>query len=133
MVRAASWAALPFRSAPVEAAVAASPLRPKYEVALDRHSAYEVLTARLAPPPAPSTPTAAPRPTPTAAPQADWPSVPSYPEPPRQPPVEAPADEGGFLSDLAENPAVKSFWRSLGTAVGGAVGRSITGTRRRRR
>ncbi len=107
----------------VTAAVAASPLQTKYATAVDRDSAYEMLTARLSPPVAP-TPEPDPFPTPTSRP-APAPS-------PRRAPEPAP-EEGGLLGELAQNPAVKAFWKSLGTAVGGALGRSVTGTRRRRR
>ncbi len=119
----------------VEAAVIASPLRAKYSVALDRNSAYEILTARLAPAPVPvPTPTAPPPQVnyPTVPSNYDYPPVSSYPEPTPSGPPPA-RDDGGFLSDLAKNPAVRSFWRSLGTAVGGQLGRTVFGTRRRRR
>ena len=121
----------------VAAAVAASPLNAKYNSALDRNSAYEILTARLAPAPtsAPA-PAPAPIPAPAPAPSGNWSTVPPYSDPyPAPAPVpEPPAqEEGGFFHDIAKNPAVKSFWRSLGTAVGGELGRSVFGTRRRRR
>ncbi len=127
----------------VEAALAASALYAKYSTAVDRNSAYEILTARLAPP-VPPTPIPVPIPIPIPSPPAtssgraggDWPSVPPFsdPRPGYEPEPEGGGGNlGGFLSDLAQNPAVKSFWRSLGTAAGGALGRSITGTRRRRR
>ncbi len=109
----------PAPAAQVDAAVADSPLATKYATAVDRNSAYEMLTARLAPPPAPI-------PVPAPAPRREpAPSRPTVPDP-------AP-EEGGLFGELAQNPAVKAFWRSLGTAVGGALGRSVTGTRRRRR
>ncbi len=40
---------------------------------------------------------------------------------------------GSGLGDLLDNPAVTSFMRSLGSSLGGALGRSVFGTRRRRR
>ncbi len=112
----------------VAASIAASPLQPKYAAAVDRTSAYEMLAARLALPP-PSTPTSFPTstPTPTTRPVEPRRAPRAEPAPPPR------ADDGGLLGELAQNPAVKAFWRSLGTAVGGAVGRSISGTRRRRR
>ncbi|MEO5834496.1 MAG: helicase HerA-like domain-containing protein [Nakamurella sp.] len=113
----------------VTAAIAGSPLQVKYAIAVDRNSAYEMLTARLTPVPVPApAPSPRPFPTPTSRPA---------PEPSRRPePVPRPmpeAEQGGLLGELAQNPAVKAFWRSMGSAVGGAVGRSISGTRRRRR
>ena len=42
-------------------------------------------------------------------------------------------DGGGMLGTVLESPVVRSFLRSLGTAAGGALGRSVFGTRRRRR
>ena len=116
----------------VRAAVAASALNARYSQAVDRTSAYEMLTARLAPAPAPAAggqyqppPIAYPVPVPTTD---------LWPDQPSPAPAPAPAGgDGGFLSDLAGNPAVNAFWKSLGTAVGGSLGRSIFGTRRRRR
>ena len=115
--------------------VAASPLNAHYAQAVDRNSAYELLTARLAPPPAGSPapgsqylppPISYPAPTSQLWPDQQAPAPTSRNTPP-------PASGGGFLSDIASSPAVGAFWKSLGTAVGGSLGRSIFGTRKRRR
>ena len=115
--------------------VAASPLNAHYAQAVDRNSAYELLTARLAPPPAGSPapgsqylppPISYPAPTSQLWPDQQSPAPTSGNTPPA-------ASGGGFLSDIASSPAVGAFWKSLGTAVGGSLGRSIFGTRKRRR
>jgi hypothetical protein len=152
-VRAPRTLMAPAPDATVTAAVAGSPLAAKYGSDVDRQSAYEMLTARLAPPAPPSTVPAtnapapnAPDPTAPAAPTvgADgWPTLtpepynpyldvtPARPAPPRPPPP--PADPGGGLADVLTNPAVTSFIKSLGSSLGGALGRSVFGTRKRRR
>lgn len=123
--------------------LASSQLKPKYELALDRESAYEVLTGRLTPAAVPGPPS----PAPGGKSQPEWPTLDPMPDPvwPDQPnyvptsPYPVPPAEsrestgGGFLSDITGSPAMSSFFRSLGTSLGGALGRSITGTRRRRR
>jgi len=48
-------------------------------------------------------------------------------------PRPAPVQPGGGLADVLGNPAVTSFMRSLGSSLGGSLGRSIFGTRKRRR
>lgn len=133
----------------VSSTLAASQLKPKYETALDRESAYEVLTGRLAPAPVPAgVPVPVPVPSaPGGKSQPEWPTLNPMPDPvwPDQPnfvptsPYPVPqadsgeSNGGGFLSDITSSPAMSSFFRSLGTSLGGALGRSITGTRRRRR
>jgi len=121
------------------AVLAASTLQPKYAQALDRDSAYERLTGRLAPPVGgPSTGQTAP-PVGTSLPPVgtSFPPVgttlPPLPDPvwPDQPPPLPP--QGGILADLTGNPAVSSFFKSLGSALGGALGRTMSGTRSRRR
>lgn len=121
----------------VAGVVAASSLHVKYATAVDRESAYELLTTRLAQQQA-----EAQRAEELAKAEAD---------------VEAELDrqrkqaerdqaelekaarreskqkqDGGMLGDLMKNSAVKSFMRSMGTAIGGALGRSIFGTRKRK-
>ncbi len=136
----------------VATATAASPLMARYGLAVDRQSAYELLTAKVAPPgTAPSTiptvPTAPPIPAPTIG--ADgWPSLTPEPynpyldEPPATPaPQQAPrsrtkttsAPESGGIGEVLNNPVVTSFMKSLGTSLGGALGRSVFGTRKRKR
>jgi uncharacterized protein len=83
--------------------VAASPLRARYGTAVDRESAYEMLLATVAPPPA------------------------AAPAPRREP------HEGGFLAAALKNAAVRSAVRSAATAAGREIVRSIFGTARRRR
>jgi DNA helicase HerA-like ATPase len=39
---------------------------------------------------------------------------------------------GGAMGEIMDNPAVKSFVRSMASAIGGSLGRSLFGTRRRR-
>lgn len=142
-VRAPRTLMAPAPEATVTGAIAASPLAGKYGRDVDRQSAYEMLTARLAPPGAPTTPTpSAPPPTPVPAGPAigadGWPTL--VPEPynpyldePAPMPRPAPAEPGGGLADVLGNPAVTSFMRSLGSSLGSSLGRSIFGTRKRRR
>jgi DNA helicase HerA-like ATPase len=137
----------------VAAAVAASPLITTYGGDIDRESAYELLTARVAPPGSPpvSVPTvpAAPPPTgpglgpdgwPTLTPEPYNPYLDETPAPTTQSP-RGPAripsghsESGGSgLGEVLNNPVVTSFMKSLGTSLGGALGRSMFGTRKRRR
>ena len=119
----------------VTGAIGSSPLNSKYGPADDRESAYEMLTARLAPPP--PTPTA-PVPSPTTLdpgiqpynPYNDTTATPE-PAPGRSRPTTQ--DDGGVLGGMLDSPMVTSFLRSLGTSLGGALGRSMSGTRKRRR
>ena len=111
----------------IAAAAKASPLQAEYGQTIDRDSAYERLTARLAPP------EAAPGP-----PAAD-PSLP--------PPVAYDAGaattsgevksrdtaEPGMMEKMINSPAFKSAMRSAGTVIGREITRSIFGTGRRRR
>jgi len=94
----------------IAAAAKASPLQAKYGQTADRESAYEILSAKLAPPPpAPSAPAEAP---PMPAP--------------------APRHSPGFLEQVMDSPAFKSAMRSAGTQIGREITRSIFGTGRRR-
>jgi DNA helicase HerA-like ATPase len=105
----------------ITAAAAASPLQAEYGQTIDRDSAYERLTAKLAPPP-PAAP----------APAPDLPPVPSQVDVPTMP---APAEPGGpgFFEKVFRSPAFKSAMRSAGTVAGREITRSIFGTGRRRR
>jgi hypothetical protein len=96
------------------AAVAASPLQPRYGTAVDRESAQEMLAARLVPPPEPPRERPAPR---------------AEPAPRR--PHEEPAD-GGVLADVMASPVFRSFARSAASALGRELTRGLFGTRRRR-
>jgi DNA helicase HerA-like ATPase len=148
----------------VDGAVASSALMAKYGQDVDRQSAYEMLTARVAPPGVPpggvpTVPTAPPVPNPTTVGPDGWPTL--TPEPynpyldptpaPTQPPAPQPrstqprspqprgqakgesAPSSGGLGEVLNNPVVTSFMKSLGTSLGGALGRSVFGTRKRRR
>lgn len=86
----------------VRAHAAASPLAAKYGQTIDRESAYELLSAKLA-----------------AAPAAPAPSgKPARPEP-------------SVVDQIIANPAVKGFLRSAATSAGREITRSLFGTRRR--
>jgi uncharacterized protein len=142
----------PADPAAVAAATAASPLQAKYGQAVDRESAYEMLTGRLTGSLAPSAPTGGP----PTGPSSDFDPLPpvsggNIPVPAPYNPYDdsgsmtgtasargkpAGSDDspsGGFLGGMLSSPVVTSFMRSLGTSLGGALGRSISGTRRRRR
>ncbi|WP_354527560.1 helicase HerA-like domain-containing protein [Nakamurella sp. UYEF19] len=149
----------PADPAAVTAAVAGSSLQAKYGQAIDRESAYELLTGRLAGPAAPAgSPAPANAPAATVpAPPAQYESLPpvsggfEVPQPYDPPPSNQDDDSatitgtasapqssgspagGGFLGDVMGSPVVKSFMRSLGTSLGGALGRSVFGTRTRSR
>jgi uncharacterized protein len=93
--------------AAVTAAAQASPLHAKYGTTLDRESAYERLTTRIAPPP-----------------PVDAPPPPVAPEPEREGP--------GVVAEVLGSPVVKSFLRSAASALGREITRGPFGTRRRR-
>ncbi|MBT0568278.1 helicase HerA-like domain-containing protein [Williamsia sp. CHRR-6] len=98
----------------ITAAATASPLHQKYGQSIDRESAYEKLNAKVL----------APEPDPVA--------------PPSAPPAPAPApkpkkEEPGMVQEVLGNPAVKSFLRSAGTALGREITRSLFGAGRRKR
>ena len=113
----------------IRAAAQASPLQATYGQTIDRESAYELLTARLAPPPPPVT---APAPVPPTATAPDLPP-PLYPDPIAIPDYPPPAPTGPSLLDkVVDSPAFKSAMRSAGTVIGREITRSIFGTGRRR-
>ncbi|GAA5159078.1 DUF853 family protein [Pseudonocardia eucalypti] len=91
-----------------------SPLHPKYGQTVDRESAYEKLTARIAE---------------SQAPDGEAPA----PEPERAPARRAAAEkeDPGMLSEIMSNPAVKSFLRSAASAAGREITRGLFGNRRR--
>ena len=94
--------------------VGASALRPKYAEALDRESAYEMLTTRLAEAPTP----------PDSDGQPDQQSA----EPPA-----ASREEPSTLDKVVASSAFRSALRSAGSVIGREITRSIFGTARRRR
>lgn len=122
----------------VKTTISASPLQGKYGQAVDRESAYEILTGRLTADA--QAPTAG---EPPASPAADGlppvtlppiaPAPPPEPAPRSRRAPQQPQDDGGLLGGVMDSPVVTSFMRSFGSAVGGALGRSIFGTRSRRR
>jgi DNA helicase HerA-like ATPase len=93
-------------------AVTPSPLQAKYGTAVDRESAYEKLSANLAP---------------AQAPGQDAPAA----EPQREAPQRK--DDGGMVSEVINSSAFKSFARSAATVLGREITRSLFGTARRRR
>ncbi|MDV7198644.1 helicase HerA-like domain-containing protein [Rhodococcus kroppenstedtii] len=105
----------------IAAAATASSLHATYAKTVDRDSAYERLSARLAPAPAPVEPTAEPE-------------FPPLPQTYDLPPLPAPEPAGPSAAErIMSNPAVKSFLRSAASAAGREISRSIFGTGRRRR
>ena len=127
----------------------------KYGQDVDRQSAYEMLTAgsrrppRRAPARSPSRPCRRP-----AGSRADHRRRRLADADPRavQPlPDDSPGDRAGpegtqgashaarrgqsagGIGEVLNNPVVTSFMKSLGTSLGGALGRSVFGTRKRRR
>ncbi|MCW2526539.1 MAG: putative ATPase [Pseudonocardiales bacterium] len=103
-------------------AVQASPLHPKYGVAIDRESAYEKLAARLAPPPVPD------KPEPSLKPESE----------PRQRQGNrgggaGAAAAGGVLGAVLGSSAFRSFTRSAASALGREITRGMFGTARKRR
>ena len=124
----------------VTGAIGSSPLNSKYGPANDRESAYEMLTARLAPPlPTPTAPGPAPTTLdPSIQPYNPYNDTAAAPEPApgrsrSKSQDSRPQDDGGVLGGMLGSPMVTSFLRSLGTSLGGALGRSMSGTRKRRR
>ncbi len=90
----------------VTTAARRSPLFGKYGETVDRESAYEKLTARIAEAPAPA--------------PADAP-----------PPARAERAEPGFVEKAFGSPVVRSFLRSAASALGREITRGMFGTRRR--
>ncbi|WP_226344320.1 helicase HerA-like domain-containing protein [Agilicoccus flavus] len=114
----------PIDAAAMTALVDASPLKATYAEAIDRESAYEVLTARLEKAPAPGaagqTPPADPGPT------GDAPA-------PEKPERKAEKEEPGMIEKVVRSSAFRSMLRSAGTQIGREITRSLFGTARRRR
>ncbi|MDT7566961.1 MAG: double-strand break repair helicase HerA and related ATPase [Pseudonocardiales bacterium] len=93
----------------VASAAHGSPLYAKYGQTVDRESAYEKLTAKMAQAPAPEQ---APEARPAERPRAE-------------------REEPGALEQIMSNPAVKSFMRSAASSLGREITRGLFGTRRR--
>jgi DNA helicase HerA-like ATPase len=93
----------------VASAAHSSPLYAKYGQTVDRESAYEKLTAKMAQAPAPEQ---APEARPAERPRAE-------------------REEPGALEQIMSNPAVKSFMRSAASSLGREITRGLFGTRRR--
>jgi uncharacterized protein len=96
----------------ITAAAKGSTLYPKYGETVDRESAYEKLTAKMAEAPPPE------------APPADAP-----PPPPREERRER--EEPGMVAEVLGSPVVKSFLRSAASSLGREITRGLFGTRRR--
>ncbi|MEO3872781.1 helicase HerA-like domain-containing protein [Nonomuraea sp. B12E4] len=94
----------------IQRIIAASPLRQKYGTAVDRQSAYELLTAKLA-----------------AEQQAE------APEPATREPSAGPDRRQTVLESVLESKELRSFARSAASALGREITRSIFGTARRGR
>lgn len=107
----------------IKAVAQASPLFLKYGQTVDRESAYEMLAARMAPPPG----------SPGAGEPMDLPPI--LPTGLDLPPMPTRVEkaEPGMLDKMMDNPAFKSAMRSAGTVIGREISRSIFGTGRRRR
>jgi hypothetical protein len=97
----------------IAAAAQASPLQSKYGQTVDRESAYEKLTAKVAPESAPP-----PQPAPGPAPE-------------HRPAPKAEHEESGMVEQIMSNPAFKSFLRSAASSAGREITRGLFGTRRR--
>jgi DNA helicase HerA-like ATPase len=100
----------------VDAVLAASALRPRYEQALDRESAYEKLNARLQ-----AAPTAPTDPASSGQERTDGTLQPSEPS------------EPSMIEKVVSSSAFRSMTRSAATVIGREITRSLFGTARRRR
>ncbi|WP_410652222.1 helicase HerA-like domain-containing protein [Amycolatopsis sp. cmx-4-54] len=91
----------------ISAATTSSDLHVKYSETIDRESAYEMLAAKVAAPPAGEAP------------------------PPEAPAPKPEKQEPGMVEQAMKNPAVKSFLRSAASALGREITRGLFGNRRR--
>ncbi|HEY9417699.1 MAG TPA: helicase HerA-like domain-containing protein [Pseudonocardia sp.] len=91
---------------------AVSPLHGKYAQTIDRESAYEKLTAKIAG-------------------TAQTGGSPAAHEAPRARAPKGEKEEPGMMAEVLGSPAVKSFLRSMATQAGREITRSLFGTRRR--
>jgi DNA helicase HerA-like ATPase len=106
--------------AAISAAAKASPLQAEYGQTVDRESAYERLTAKVA---------AAPAPTDALPPPVSTGGLEVQGRVKTQDAVEGP----GMVAEALQSTAFKSFLRSAATVAGREITRSIFGTGRRRR
>jgi DNA helicase HerA-like ATPase len=95
-----------------QAVLAQSPVKGKYDAAVDRESAYEMLTRKTETPPAP-------QPAPTPRPREDYPVA-------REAPRTAPRPAGRQREGVAEAFA-KSAVRAVGSSLGRQIVRGILG------
>ncbi len=102
----------------IKAAAAASPLQATYGQSIDRDSAYERLTAKLAPP--------------ADAPISVGGEASGTAREEGAPSGRAAKPEPSAVEKVMANPAFKSFIRSAGTVLGREITRSVLGTGRRR-
>src|SRR5262249_12537250 len=100
----------------IASAAKASPLQAKYGQTIDRDSGYEMLQAKLSPPPG-------------AAPPAEAGGASASGQVAARGAVEGP----GMVQEVLESSAFRSFIRSAATVAGREITRSILGTGRRRR
>jgi uncharacterized protein len=107
----------------VEATVAASAIGAAYREVLDRESAYERLSTRLAKGTEEERAQLE-----RAGQEGAWPE-----ERPAAPPPQPPAGEESLMEKVVESPAFRSMLRSAGTVIGREISRGIFGTARRRR
>jgi DNA helicase HerA-like ATPase len=98
-----------------QAVLAQSPLKGKYDAAVDRESAYELLTAKAATPPAPKQ-------APAPRPREDYPIA----REPERRPGPAPRPAGRQREGVAEAFA-KSAVRAVGSSLGRQIVRGILG------
>jgi DNA helicase HerA-like ATPase len=107
--------------ATVSAAVAASPLNPRYATAVDRQSAYEMLAAKLA----------QANPAPSAGAPAGGGAAPA-PAPKPAGGGRAAKPQDSTLEQVIKSSAFKSLTRSAATVIGREITRSIFGVGKRR-
>jgi hypothetical protein len=104
----------------IKVAAQASPLQAEYGQTVDRESAYERLTAKVAPPQSEYVPPSAPSGGGLASASGTA-------------RMRVPKEEPGVVSEVLQSSAFKSFLRSAATVAGREITRSIFGTGSRRR
>ncbi|MEV0234097.1 helicase HerA-like domain-containing protein [Nonomuraea sp. NPDC050786] len=102
----------------IQGVIAASPLQRKYGTAVDRESAYEILSTKLS------------TQQPAEAPAGPAPQAPREPERPREREAEP---RQSVLESVLESKEFRSMARSAASALGREITRSIFGTARRGR
>ena len=110
----------PIEASALTAAVDASSLKPKYAEAVDRESAYEMLSAKVAGAGSPEAPAPAPAPAPAEKREEKREARPAK-------------DEPNVFERVVESSAFRSMMRSAGSQLGREISRSLFGTARRRR